>query len=296
MNKMRGLSILLAAVLAASFAFAARSPELEKKKIVFVTTKTDHNRGEHEYYAGSLLLANALRIAKPGYSIEVVRNGWPVDDRIFDRVDAVVLYAIGGQDNPIISHREEFAKMARRGVGLACLHYAVEAPKGETGDDFLDWIGGYFETDWSVNPEWKADFTNLPKHPITRGVRPFAIYDEWYYHMRFRDDMNGVTPILTAIPPASTLSREDGPYSGNRFVRAEVGKPQTVAWATERADGGRGFGFTGGHFHKNWANDAFRRIVLNAIVWVAKGSVPAGGITSATPTEAELEANLEPKP
>ena len=51
-------------------------------------------------------------------------------------------------------------------------------------------------------------------------------------------------------------------------------KPQHTSWVTEHSDGGRGFGFTGGHFHKNWANENFRKLVLNAIVWTAKINVP----------------------
>jgi hypothetical protein len=60
------------------------------------------------------------------------------------------------------------------------------------------------------------------------------------------------------------------------------------SWAVDRLNGGRGFGFTGRHFHKNWADDNFRRIVRNAVVWIAKGIVPEGGIKSATPTETDL--------
>jgi type 1 glutamine amidotransferase len=297
MRTMRCLSlVLVVALLGASPGFAATTSKLEKKKIVFVTRKSDHGRGEHEYYAGSLLLANALRLAKPGYTIEILRSGWPNDDAIFDGADAIVIYADGGADHPIIPYQDNFAELAKRGVGLACLHYAVEVPKGKTGNYFLEWIGGYFETSWSVNPVWNAEFTELPRHPITRGVKPFSLNDEWYYHMRFRDDMRGVAPILRATPPASTLNREDGSHSGNPYVRAEIGRPQHLAWAANRSDGGRGFGVTGGHFHNNWASDDFRRIVLNAIVWVAKGTVPEDGIKSATPTEVDMEANLEPKP
>jgi hypothetical protein len=289
-----GMMPVLVALGTASI-YAAAPSKFETKKIVFVSRKSDHGKGEHEYYAGALLLAEALRSAKPGYAVTVVEDGWPKDEAIFDGADAVIVYADGGVNHPIIPHQDEFALLAKKGVGLACLHYAVEVPKGNAGNDFLDWIGGYFETDWSINPEWKADFVKLPKHPITRGVHPFSLDDEWYYHMRFRDGMKRVTPILTAIPPASTLSRGDGPHSGNRYVRAEIGKPQHLAWATERPDGGRGFGITGGHFHNNWAADDFRRLVLNAIVWVAKGEVPEGGIKSATPTAADLDAKLEPK-
>jgi type 1 glutamine amidotransferase len=92
------------------------------------------------------------------------------------------------------------------------------------------------------------------------------------------------------------MNREDGPHSGNPHVRKAVaeGLPQTVAWAFERPDGGRGFGFTGGHFHKNWGDDNQRKVVLNAILWTAKAAVPADGVTSKVTAE-ELEANLDPE-
>jgi|GEM_PF-2112431 len=40
----------------------------------------------------------------------------------------------------------------------------------------------------------------------------------------------------------------------------------------------RGFGFIGGHFHKGWANNDQRKLVLNAILWTAKATVPASGV------------------
>jgi hypothetical protein len=73
------------------------------------------------------------------------------------------------------------------------------------------------------------------------------------------------------------------------------GEAQTVAWAYERPNGGRGFGFTGGHFHKNWGNDDFRKIVLNAVLWLAKMEVPPDGVASQV-TTADLAVNLDLKP
>jgi hypothetical protein len=67
--------------------------------------------------------------------------------------------------------------------------------------------------------------------------------------------------------------------------------PEHVGWACERADGGRGFGFTGGHWHWNWANDSFRTVVLNGIAWIAGLEIPPDGVPSKTPTMEELEAN-----
>jgi hypothetical protein len=141
-----------------------------------------------------------------------------------------------------------------------------------------------------------AEFKELPRHPITQGVSPFKIQDEWYFFMRFRDGMKGVTPILSAVAPESTMSRRDGPHEGNPTVRESVkrGDKQHMAWAAERDDGGRGFGFTGAHFHRNWGNDDFRKLVLNAILWTAKAEVPANGVQS-TVTADDLKKNLDRK-
>ena len=61
----------------------------------------------------------------------------------------------------------------------------------------------------------------------------------------------------------------------------------------ERPDGGRGFGFTGGHFHWNRGHDQFRKLVLNAIVWTARVEVPEGGVPSRTPTVKDLMDNQD---
>ncbi len=266
------------------------------KKIVFLAGPPSHGYGAHEHFAGCKLLAMSLQESMDHVAVEVVQSEWP-EASVFQDADVVVMYSDGGGNHPVNRHLDQIEKLAQLGVGIVCIHYAVEVPKGPAGERFLDWIGGYFETDWSVNPHWKAEFVELPDHPITRGVQPFSSQDEWYYHMRFRDGMQGVTPILTAIPPAETLQRPDGPHSGNPHVRAKAGQPQHVAWATERADGGRGFGFTGGHWHWNWGDDNFRRIMLNAIVWAAKMEVPEGGVPMESVNLARLQENQdEPLP
>jgi type 1 glutamine amidotransferase len=228
----------------------------------------------------------------------VVENGWPQDEKVFDGASAVVIYADGGGGHPAMPHLDKLRSMADSGVGIGCIHYGVEVPKGEGGKTFLDVIGGYFETDWSVNPHWDGSFKPA-KHEISRGISDFKIRDEWYYHMRFRENMEGVTPILSDLPPEDTLSRPDGAHSGNPAVRAAVlerKEPQHVMWAFERSGGkSRAFGFTGGHFHKNWKNDDHRGIVLNAISWIAHVDVPEDGVPSKTPDDAEMAANLDKK-
>jgi type 1 glutamine amidotransferase len=294
-----GLTLAVAAAfhVAAFQANAAESSGTSKKKIVLIAGPASHGYFAHTHYAGCVLLAKALNENVPGVEAMVVRNAWPKDTSILDDAAAIVIFSDGGGGQPMVPHLEHLQRLMDKGVGLALLHYAVEVPKEKGGKQSLDWTGGYFEAYWSVNPTWTAKFEKFPDHPIARGVKPFEILDEWYYHMRFRENMEGVTPILSAVPPESTRQGPDGPHSGNPTVRARKGMAEHLAWARHRPDGGRGFGFTGGHFHHNWANDGFRTVVLNAIVWVAGLDVPAEGIRSKTPTLKELETNQDfPQP
>ena len=268
-----------------------------RKKVVFVAGRQSHGPGEHEFRAGSMLMAECLEQHCPQAVATVYTNGWPTDPTAFDNADAIHFFADGGGGHPVIQRNRlaEIAALAKRGVGIACLHYAVEVPPEKGGAEFLDMIGGFFETHWSVNPHWMLADTELAEgHPITRGVEPFEIQDEWYYHMRFRDGDERVVPILSAIPPDATRERPDGPHSNNPTVRANKGAREVLAWAYERPDGGRGFGCTGAHFHRNFGNDEFRKLMLNAIVWTAGLDVPEEGIVSEVSTEA-LAANLDPK-
>lgn len=272
------------------------------KKVALIAGKPSHGYGAHEHRAGCMLLADALNNSNLGIAAAVYTNGWPKDDSVLDDADTILIYSDGGGGHPFNSKLDRLRELQKRGIGMVCLHYGVEVPKGPSGDAFLEWTGGYFETDWSVNPHWTGTFSNFPKHVIANGVQPFRVNDEWYYHMRFAEDAD-IIPVLSELPPKETLvnadgslARGDGPHSNNAAVRAAVlerEEPQAVAWARSRKDAGRGFGFTGGHFHWNWGNRDFRTLVLNAIVWSAHGTVPADGVPSRELTVADLQMNQD---
>jgi type 1 glutamine amidotransferase len=263
------------------------------KRIVFIGDKPSHGPGEHECNAGCLLLARLLRENVRGIETVVYRGGWPAVPRAVDKAAAIVLFTNGGPGHPAANHLDEMEPVIKAGAGLVVLHWGLDIGKGLGGERFLEWLGGYYDPEWSVNPFWTARFHNIPSHPVTRGVRPFAMYSEWYYHMRFRKDMAGITPLLTAVPPDETRERPFGPHTGNPEVRARKGMAEHVAWAYERPGGGRGFGFTGGHSQWQWGQDDYRKLVLNAILWSAGAEVPEEGVASATPTWAELCENLD---
>lgn len=316
---------LLSLTLLAGTTFAADGG---KKTVVMIAGNPSHGPGAHEHNAGVLLLAKGLREGAAD-RVEVLTHlnaEWPSADELA-KAGTILIYSDGGGGHPALQgdRLQQLDAQMKRGCGLVCLHYAVEPafekvgwPAAQTGPDgkplpqeipadrgsrgkgaaeFLDWLGGYFEQFWSVNPHWTANFQQLPDHPISRGVRPFSTNDEWYFHMRFREGMRGVTPILADLPPEKTVSHRDGPHSGNPDARRAVleqKKPQIVAWAVARDDGGRGFGFTGGHYHKGWGDDDQRKLVLNAILWTVKAEVPENGVESKVTPE-ELAANLDKK-
>ncbi len=267
-----------------------------RKKIVMVAGHPSHGPGAHEFNAGVQLLNKCLQ-HQPNMVSAFYLNGWPKDPSAFDNADGILLFMDGGGGHPAVQedHLQQIDRLMSKGVGLACAHYAVEVPKENGGPEFQRWIGGYYETAFSTNPHWTADFQSLPDHPITRGVKPFSIKDEWYFNMRFRPNMEGVTPILVAKPSDETRQGKSasprGPYP---HIVAAAGREEVLAWAVERPDGGRGFGFTGAHFHANWGNENFRKLVLNALLWVAKADVPEHGVECAVTPE-DLKKNLDPK-
>lgn len=280
---------------------SAATSSTGKKKVLLLAGNPSHGFGAHDHLSGCSLLARLLNDSGLPVEAEVhslKNSGWPSEEKLAS-ANTVVIYSDGGGGHPFNAHLDQLQALTAKGTGIVCIHYGVEVPKGPSGEKFLDWTGGYFEPHWSVNPHWVAKYTQFPEHAVTRGVKPFSTNDEWYYHMRFREKMDGVVPILTDLPPDSTLSRGDGPHSGNPAVREAIKnkEPQHMAWATQRADGGRGFGCTGGHNHVNWGSNQFRKLILNAIVWTAGLDTPADGVSPGAVTVDDLLQNHdEPVP
>ena len=267
--------------------------DFKGKKVVLVAGSKSHGPGDHEFFAGTAILCNLLK-QNAGVWPVMARDGWPKDETVFDGAAAVLFYMDGRGGHPVVQ-KDRLAKMQKmmdNGIGWLNLHYAVDyEPKH--GDTVVKWMGGYYDPRTSTNPHWDAKVRELPKHPIANGVKPFTLRDEWYFNMHWVGDVTdvkdakGVTPILQAIPPDDRRGTAD--------AKKYLGRLETMAWAYERKDGGRGFGFTGGHNHRNWGDENFRRVVTNAVLWAAKADVPeAGAKVEFDPID--LNRNLDKKP
>jgi type 1 glutamine amidotransferase len=88
--------------------------------------------------------------------------------------------------------------------------------------------------------------------------------------LKFQPEMKGITPILRTVNPKTPNAKRDD--------------TSIVAWTYERKDGGRSFAFTGGHLHVSFAEEGYRRLLTNAILWTAKVDVPKFGANSALMT------------
>ena len=259
-------------------------------RILFLAGNTRHRHGVHEFKAGSMLLAEALNESGLPIEAKVQWYGWPEDESILEGVDTCIVYADGGGD-----FGEKYVVLDQKfeeGMGLVFLHYGVH-PTKEVGETFYKkWIGGYFDDEFSVNPSWIADLVPKDGHPIARGLESsFQTYDELYWNLHF-DKSPEVYPLVTAIPTKQNMVRYGSSKFWNRLAANQLGTEQALLWCRDPDDGARGAGFVGGHYHRNWAIDDYRTMVLNTIAWVTRLEVPEGGIPSKTVTQAMLNENL----
>lgn len=269
------VSCLCLAVLAVASDAAEPSPAAPRQILLVAGAPDGHPPGTHEYAKSVLLLRDhlaGLPGASEAFVVETAGNGWPDDPAAIERADAIALFTSGSdrreQDHPLLvgDRMDLVAEAMARGCGIVTFHYSTFAPN-RIGPRILEWVGGYFDYERGPGPKnwysrintWEARLEPATlDHPICRGVEPFTIKEEIYWQIRFRDDDERLVPILNTVPPGEQ-------------------EPQTVAWAVERADGGRGFGFTGGHFFAHWQNESFRQLMVNAVLWTAKADVPTAG-------------------
>src|SRR5438046_160693 len=74
-------------------------------EIVLIAGRPSHGPGEHEFNAGTTILADCLKKVS-GIDAVIVRGGWPADESVFEGAKAVVFYMDGGSGHPMIQTKE----------------------------------------------------------------------------------------------------------------------------------------------------------------------------------------------
>jgi len=247
----------------------AQAAGAKPKKIAFLAGKPSHGEDIHGWERDAEFVKQCLLHATNivPIRIDIHTDGWPTNPAALNDADAIIFFADGRDLHPLKEpgRAAKIRELAKRGKGLAFLHYSIDPPEG-LQEDLRRWMGGCYQVGLSQNPVNTVKVTMVENgHPISRGCRGYVAEDEWYFDIGFRPDDPNVVPIMTGkLPPRNPQDK-------------------VLAWAYTRADGGRGFGFTGGHTDRNWHMEPFRKLVLNAVLWVAKAEVPEGGVTSVQP-------------
>lgn len=269
---------LLFGLLAQDAPIEADSNEPGTHKVVLLAGGFSKGGGEHEYFAGSVVLFNLLK-QTAGVRPVLAREFWPKNEAIFEGARTIVFFMDGIGKQPT-AQPEKLAKieaLASKGVGIVHLHQVIDYPK-DSGEKVLPLLGGVWVLKVGARGHWVHAFDSFPEHAVTRGVTPFKIDDGFIYKNTFLP--SGVTPLLRASPPK-------GP--------ALKGMEDVVAWTYDRPGGGRSFVFTGAHLHASWGLEGFRRFITNGILWSAGLEIPAGGAPVALDPE-DLKKHLDVKP
>jgi type 1 glutamine amidotransferase/cytochrome c2 len=296
--------VVLAVCVGTIAALHGDSPAPARKKIVLIAGKKSHGpvgNGVHDYGWSVRLLKVMLENSniKDRVRVEAHLDGWPKGPATLEDADTVMIVSDGRdgdkfEEAPHLASEERVRfidKQIKRGCGFVTFHFSTFAPEAYR-DKVLDWNGGYFQWETDGKRQWYSAIKTIedevqlgtPDHAVARGVKPFKLREEFYYNLRFKPKNESFRPIL--VVPALKGREPDG---------------NIVAWAHERDNGGRGFGTSCGHFYDNWKNDAFRKLMLNAIAWTAKVDVPEGGVESRFYSHDEIDKVLgaypaEPKP
>jgi type 1 glutamine amidotransferase len=260
MSVLRTITTLLVA-LATVLSAQAETP----RKLVLVGQGPDgsHPPQTHEYLAGMKVLARCLRPVE-GLDISVVRadGAWLEGPELLSKADGVVLCVCEGarwtQQDP--KRLEALSRVAARGGGLTALHWAMGTREAQQIEPFVKLFGachGGPDRKYRFFKEEVVAEVADSGHPVVAGLSRFRIRDEFYYRLKSVKPAGNVRPLLRV------------PIDG---------QPETVAWAWERPDGGRSFGFSGMHYHDNWRLQECRRLVAQGVLWTLKRRIPKDGL------------------
>lgn len=237
--------------------------------------------GHHDYIGGCKALAQLLE-QTPSVRTTLVTGGWPEDETIFDRAQGVVFYTDGGGKQAFLKTPERVAriqKLVDAGVGLVCIHQAIDFPEPFVAQA-QSWLGGVYVPGKSGRGHWASQHVDFPKHAITQGVEPWKVKDGWLNKIEFVDGQKGVVPLV---------------WSGKEHAGSRSGlDPDIVGWAYERPQGGRSFSFSGLDAHSAWSLDGMRKLVVNGILWSAQVEIPKEGARIDI-TEEQLETVQTPR-
>lgn len=232
------------------------------KRLLLVGQGPDgHPVGTHEFMPGVNILANLLQNFQ-GLELKITKadEPWEKGPELLDAADGLLLFVSEGarwmSQKP--DRLDALKRFGQRGGACVALHWGMGTVEAQNIAEFVKLFGGCHGGPDRKHQTLKTRI-QFPDndHPVLRGLNGLDVYDEFYYRLKF------ITPLDTIIP----------------LAQAKIdGKLETISWAWERSNGGRSLGFSGLHFHKNWNLTVYRRLMIQAILWTLKLSIPVNGV------------------
>ena len=213
-------------------------------------------QGGHDFETNQFL---RLFQDNPAVTFKVVQQpdsaAWLKPDRAA-QYDVLVLYDMWQSISE--EAKTDFCSLLQKGKGLVALHHSLGSY--QKWDDYARIIGGRYHLEKRTENgsdraastyKHDVDFTVRvadPNHPVTRGLKDFPIHDETYGGVEVKPASH---VLLTTDEPTSTPS---------------------VAW-TSQYGAARIVCIQLGHDHQAYENPNYRRLVAQAIGWVAQPAV-----------------------
>jgi type 1 glutamine amidotransferase len=239
----------------------AAEPQQRARVLLIGQGPDGHPFLTHEYRAAASILANLLK-RHPGVQpiVTIADDDWTDGPELLDSADAAVVFVSEGAkwlqaSKPRLA---AFQALASRGGGLICLHWGMGTKDAE---NIAEWVKLFGGCHGGPDRRYKVvdvalELADKP-HPVLHGVDPITVHEEFYFKLK-------LTPQIESLTPLIRVNIED--------------ESHTVAWAWQRPDGGRSFGFSGLHFHNNWEHKAYRRLMTQAVLWSLVREIPLDGV------------------
>ena len=249
--RFRFISQVLVLVLLCSLTAFGNQPG---KRVLLIGQSPDsHKPTTHEYMPAVALMYTLLSRVDGIQPVVVKADGkWEGGPDLLDSADGVFLFAsegakwISGDKKRLAA----FQRLAKRGGGLSCWHWGMGTREAPPIEAFVNLFGGSHGGPDRKHKVMDVDVAvATPQHPVVQNIKPFHIKEEFYYALKFGKNPNRITPLLT-------IKQDGGTHA--------------VGWAWERTGGGRSFGFSGGHYHDHWRNEAYRRLAVQGVLWTMK--------------------------
>jgi type 1 glutamine amidotransferase len=259
----------------------ADEPPRKQQVLLLAQSPDGHPPAAHEYIA-SLRIMDLMLRQQPRIETRMIiaDSPWSDGPALLDRADAAVLFLAEGAKwvSADAERHAAFQRLAERKGGLTCLHWAMGTKPAENVPAFTALFGGCHG-----GPDRKYQFletelrpTAAATHPVTTGIVPLTVRDEFYYALKWAQEPGSAAQVsgTSTIAPLMEAHIDD--------------EWQTVAWAWDRPDGGRSFGFSGLHYHGNWSRPEYRRLVLQGVLWTLGREIPSEPLLSIDIPEALL--------